>query len=104
VIAARILASLAALLFVIAFALAVMVGPDLPLGQAIALLRQGALAAVQNTLRGMLAPWVWLNMVVPLLLRPVWLLPAGLGLVAAGAAASVASRRNSARSRRSRRS
>jgi hypothetical protein len=104
VIAFRILAVLAALLFICAFSLAIMAGPDLPLGQAIGLLQRGALGAIENTLRGMLGPWVWSNVMVPMLLRPVWLLPAALGLLAAGTAASVASSRGSTRSRRSRRS
>jgi hypothetical protein len=43
-----------------------------------------------------------MNVALPVLMRPVWLLPAGLGLVAAGAAATAATRRGGARSHRRR--
>jgi hypothetical protein len=46
--------------------------------------------------------WVWMNVMVPMLLRPVWLLPVVLGLLMTGAAVTVSSRRGSARSHRRR--
>ena len=36
------------------------------------------------------AAWMWADVVLPLLVRPAWLVPASLGLICAGAAFSVA--------------
>jgi hypothetical protein len=46
--------------------------------------------------------WVWANLVVPVLLRPVWILPITLGMVTAGLAVTLSNRRGSANSRRRR--
>ena len=97
-IAARILAVVAALFFVTAFALAVMLPPELSLGQAIAALSHAGLAAVQDAVHRPVSDWIWLNMALPLLQRPAWVLPAGIALVTAGISASLTFRQGATRS------
>lgn len=97
-IAARILAVISAMCFVLAFTLALMLAPDTTLGEAVSTLHLDWLAAVHDVARKSVSAWIWLNLVLPVLMRPVWLLPAGLGLVAAGAAVTAATRRGAARS------
>jgi hypothetical protein len=98
VIAARILAVVAALFFVTAFSLALMLPPELSLGQAIAALSDAGLAAVQDAVRRPVPDWIWLNLALPLLQRPAWVLPATIALVTAGISASLTFRQASARS------
>ena len=98
----RILAVLSAGLLVLAFALAIMLPPEMPLVQAIAVMDQGWLISFQELVRQQVSEWAWMNMAVPLLLRPVWLLPAALALVAGGAAVTLSTHCGPARSRRRR--
>lgn len=100
--ATRIFAVLAALLFVAAFAVALVWTPQTSLAEALAAAQQGLPTALRQLVLQHLPPWVWNWLLLPLLLRPAWLLPAGLGLVAAGVAASAASHRRPARSRQHR--
>jgi hypothetical protein len=100
--AARILAVMAAMFLVLAFALAATLTPVTTLGQALSAYNHDGLVAFQNAVRGHFSEWAWLNLVLPVLLRPAWLLPTGCGLVAAGVAATVASRAASPHSRRRR--
>ena len=99
----RILAVIAALFLVAAFALASMLPPLLPLGQAVSMFNHDWLVAFQEAVRKGVSEWAWVNLAVPVLLRPVWLMPAALGLVFAGAAVTLSSRLGPARSRRRRR-
>jgi hypothetical protein len=88
---ARILAILAAALFVATFALATLGQSDLSLGRGLILL--------DHTLLDRLHPgadhpgwvWLWEHVAMPFLVRPVWLLPAALGLLCAGGSATAAS-------------
>ena len=98
----RILAVGSAALLVLAFALAIMLPPEMPLIQAIAVLDQGWLVSLQDLVRERVSAWAWMNVAVPLLLRPVWLLPAALALVTGGAAVTLSTRSGPARSRRRR--
>ncbi|MBV9756571.1 MAG: hypothetical protein JO047_05910 [Alphaproteobacteria bacterium] len=100
VIATRILAVLAAILLVGAFTLATLLPPDLPLSAGLAMLQDGLPARIQAWTNAQLPGWVWLHLALPLLTRPVWLVPASLGVVAAGAAATLASSATASRSRR----
>ena len=70
-IAARILAVISAMCFVLAFTLALMLAPDMTLGQAVSTLHLDWLAAVQEVARKSVSAWVWLNLVLPMLMRPV---------------------------------
>ena len=98
----RIMAIIAAASLVLAFALATSLPPDTPLIQAVAMADQGWLTAVQDTIRQHAPEWVWTNVAVPLLLRPVWLAPTGLAIVAGGVAITLSTRQGTARSRRRR--
>ncbi len=97
-IAARILAVISAMCFVLAFTLALMLAPETTLGEAFAILHLDWVAAVHDVAHESLSEWIWMNMAMPVLMRPVWLLPIGLALVAAGASVTVASRHSAARS------
>ncbi len=89
--AARIFTVLAAIWLVGAFALASLMSPDMPLGQALATMDRGALAAVEGFFRAHMPDWMWADAAVPVLLRPVWLIPAAIGLICGGAAATLTS-------------
>lgn len=82
--AARIFAVSAAILLVLAIGLATLFAPGLALGQALLMLDRGALEALRSHAPGF--AWSWL--ITPFLLRPLWLVPACLGLVCAGIAVS----------------
>jgi hypothetical protein len=99
-VAARIFAVLAAVLLVAAFALAALVPEGLNLGQGIAAVNRDWLNWL--TQRGPGAGWIWEWVEKPLLVRPVWLLPAAFGLVCAGAALTFSSGGPQGRSRRHR--
>lgn len=96
----RILAVLAAVLLVGAVALAMMLPPTLPLGQLMLMLDHDATDAAHAFVGRHFYEWAWSDLAVPLLLRPAWLAPATLGLICAGAAASIASRKTAGRSHR----
>jgi len=98
----RILAVLGAILLIGALAIATLAPPDLSLGQALFTLDRELLNMVQAGTQRRLSPWIWEQMVVPLLVRPAWLVPAALGLICAGFSATLASRRSVAQSRRRR--
>ena len=89
--AARVFTVLAAVCLVGAFALASLAPPDMPLGRAVYMADRDLLTRLESFVRTELAPWVWSGMAVPLLLRPVWLIPAAIGLICGGAAATLTS-------------
>ena len=89
--AARVFTVLAAICLVGAFALASLVPPDMPLGQALYLADRGLLSSIEAFAHDHLAPWMWTGVAVPVLLRPVWLIPAAIGLICGGAAATLTS-------------
>ncbi len=101
-IAARIVAVISAVFMVSAFTLATLLPPELPLSQGIAMLSHDWLVAFQEAVRTRVSEWAWTNLAVPLLVRPVWLVPVALGLVTAGVAVTLSSRAGSASSRRRR--
>ncbi|CAH2604551.1 conserved protein of unknown function [Rhodovastum atsumiense] len=98
----RVLAVIAAILLVVAFALASLLPPMLPLAQAISIANHGWLVSLQNAVRDGVSEWVWLHLFMPLLLRPAWLTPAALGMLAGGAALTLQSHRDAPRSHRHR--
>jgi hypothetical protein len=99
VIAHRILSILAAILLVGAFALASADTFDLALGEMLSAVDP----ELPTKLRAALPAWM-ADDLLPLLLRPAWVLPAALGLVSAGVALTItrppAGRRDSERGRR----
>jgi len=84
VIARRILAILSAALLVGAVAVALLAPPGMPLGQALLAIDHRILNAVQSDVERVFTPWLWSQVILPVLVRPAWLLPAALGLICAG--------------------
>jgi hypothetical protein len=100
VIAQRILAVLAAALLVGAVALAMLGPPAVPLGQMLFMLDHDLMEVVHRFFGTYLANWLWDYLVVPMLLRPAWLVPAGLGLICGGVSLSLSTRKSTHRSHR----
>jgi len=88
----RILAVLAAILLVGAVGVAMLGPPGLPLGRAISLLDQGLLSTLHDGIRAHVGTWLWDDVLLPLLVRPAWLVPASIGVIFAGASVTVGSR------------
>ena len=80
--ATRVFAVLAAVLFVIAFALAALMPDGVNLAQGIARLNHDWLLWLPAHASG----WIWTWIEKPILVRPIWLLPAAFGVVCGGAA------------------
>ena len=89
----RVPAALAAIFLVAAVGLATLAPPNLPLAQALLAIDPGLLGRMEGGLRAH-APWFWSHVALPVLIRPAWLIPAGLGMVCAGVAFSLAPQRN----------
>ena len=88
----RVLAVLAAILLVGAVGVAMLGPPELPLGQAITLLDHSFLTTLRGGIRAYTGNWVWDDVLLPMLVRPAWLVPASIGLIFGGASLTVASR------------
>jgi len=101
-IATRVLTVFAAIFLVGALAIATLATPDVTLGRLLFALDRGALNAAQAGVQRYLAPWLWDDLVVPLLLRPAWLPPAALGIIFAGLAMTFSRRRGATQSHRKR--
>ena len=99
---ARILAVLAAVCLVAAFGLATLLPPMTTLAEVLAGLDHPFLVWLQSAVQGHGSDWVWSNLFVPVLGRPDWLLLACLGVVFAGAALTLSSRKGVTRSHRRR--
>ncbi|MDA8247967.1 MAG: hypothetical protein M0Z28_02220 [Rhodospirillales bacterium] len=100
--ASRVLAVLAAICLVVAFALATLLPPPLTLAQLVAMFDARMLYESHQFVVAHGMGWLWSNLLMPLLLRPCWLLPIGLGLVFAGGALTLGSRKGVPRSHRRR--
>ncbi|MBW4093030.1 MAG: hypothetical protein HIU82_18305 [Proteobacteria bacterium] len=87
----RILAVVAALLLVGAVALAMLAPPEMQLGRALFLLDHDLPRALHGGIEAHFADWMWTDLVLPLLVRPVWLIPASIGLLCAGGALTLGS-------------
>jgi hypothetical protein len=99
---ARILAVLSAVFMVAAFACATLLPPLLPLAQLISMADSNVLFATHEYVVSHLSGWAWSNLLLPVLLRPAWLVPVSLGVLLAGGATTLASRDSIPRSRRRR--
>jgi hypothetical protein len=95
--AARIFAVFAALLLVASIAIGTLMPAGLTLGRALALMDNG----VPGWLRVHSTAWLWNWLEVPFMVRPLWLIPAFLGLICAGMATMLSLGDASPRRRRS---
>jgi hypothetical protein len=100
VIAQRILAVLAAILLVGAVALAMLGPPEVPLGQAVFMIDHDLMEGMHRFVGTHLATWLWDYVIVPVLVRPAWLVPAALGLICGGVSLSLSTRKAARRSHR----
>jgi hypothetical protein len=82
---ARVFAVLAAFFLVSAVAIGTLTQPGLTLGQGILMLDRAAFV----WLREHSMPWIWDWLELPFMVRPLWLIPACLGLICAGMAATL---------------
>ena len=83
-IASRAFAIVACAFLVASFALATLLPPDLPLGQALLSIDPHVLEAARDAVRRDLSPALWADILVPVLMRPAWVVPAMLGTVLGG--------------------
>jgi hypothetical protein len=100
VIAQRIFAVLAAVMLVGAVALAMLGPPDVPLGQVMFMINHDLMNAMHSGVEKHLASWIWDYLIAPLMVRPAWLVPAGVGLVFVGLALTLSNRKPAHRSHR----
>jgi hypothetical protein len=100
--ARRILAVLAAVLLVGAVALATLESSDMPLGQALLAYDHSILTTLQLEVDQFFAHWMWIEVVLPVLIRPAWLIPAALGLICVGLSLTLPSGRRAERPRQRR--
>jgi hypothetical protein len=100
VIAQRILAVLAAMLLVGAVALAMLGPPSVPLGQALFMLDHDLMNMLHSNIERFLSTWLWEHVAMPVMVRPAWMVPAALGLICAGMALSLSTRKSTHRSHR----
>lgn len=96
----KILIVLAAVFLVGAIAIAILAPPGAALGQVLYDLDRGLLNMAQAGVQRHLAPWIWDSLILPVLVRPAWLVPACLGVIFAGGAATLAGSRGSRAPRR----
>ncbi len=99
-IAQRTFAVLAAMSLVGAVALALLGPPGLPLGQLMFMIDHDVMDGLRSVIEGHISAWVWNSVIVPLLVRPAWLVPASFGLIFTGAALSLFNRKPARRSHR----
>jgi hypothetical protein len=82
----RVFAVLAAVLLVGSVALASLLPADMTLRQAIYALDNDISAGLQRTITASFGRGLWEAIVVPVLERPIWLIPVCLGLICIGGA------------------
>ena len=80
----RIFACLSAVFLVGAVAVALLGPPGIALGQALVAIDHHMLDVLRSGVERLFAPWLWSEVILPILVRPAWLPPAALGLVFAG--------------------
>jgi hypothetical protein len=88
------------MLLVGAVALAMLGPPAVPLGQVLFMVDHDLMEAVHTFIGTHMATWLWDYLVVPLMLRPAWLVPAALGLLCGGMSLSLSTRKSTHRSHR----
>jgi hypothetical protein len=100
VIAQRVLAVVSAALLVGAIALAMLGPPQVPLGQLLFMVDHDLMEAAHGFVGSHLATWLWDYLMVPVLVRPAWLVPAAIGLICGGTSLSLSTRKSAHRSHR----
>jgi len=100
VIAQRVLAVVSAVLLVGAIALAMLGPPQVPLGQLLFMVDHDLMEAVHQFVGSHLASWLWDYLLVPVLVRPAWLVPGAIGLICGGMSLSLSTRKSAHRSHR----
>ena len=100
-IASRILSVCAAIALVTSFAIATLLPPLMPLGQALVDSDHHLIANLHAAVSANLPASFWTDIAAPCLDRPAWLLPAMLGIVLCGLALSARPRRSPQKRRRS---
>ena len=88
------------MLLVGAVALAMLGPPAVPLGQMLFLVDHDLMDAVHSFIGTHVAGWLWDYLIVPVMLRPAWLVPVALGLICAGASLTLSTRKSTHRSHR----
>jgi hypothetical protein len=96
----RIFAVIAAIFLVGAVAIAMLAPPEMPLGQVLFALDRGWMDWLQGAMRHDLPRWLSDWVISPFLLRPAWLLPGCIGLVATGVSITLSSRARTDHARR----
>ncbi len=96
----RILAVISAMFLVGTVALATLGPGTVSLGRALMSFDRGWPEAVHDWLVRGPGDWAWTAIALPLLVRPVWLVPAALGLICLGLTLSVSNRKSAHRSHR----
>lgn len=99
-IAQRTLAILSAVLLVGAVTLATLGSGMISLGRALYAIDRDLPDGLHQWLDRNLGGWAWPDMILPLLQRPAWLLPASLGLICVGLSLSVSGGKSTHRSHR----
>jgi hypothetical protein len=99
---AKVFAVVAAIMLVGAVAAGTLGPPDTSLGEALTSLDHLRVAAVEAYIRIHLSAWFWDHPVRALMGRPVWLVPACVGVLFAGGAMTAASLQKAPTSRRRR--
>lgn len=89
VIAFRIFAALCAGALVCAFAIAALLPPEMDLAAMLVAMDPRMLPAIHGFFVGHGAPGIYKHVLLPFLLRPGWMLPAMIGVIAGGIAFSV---------------
>ncbi len=87
---AKTFAVLAAVFLVGAVAIATLGPEDMTLGDGLGALDRLRLAGVERFIRLHFSDWIWDHPLKALLMRPIWLVPASLGIILAGASATAA--------------
>jgi hypothetical protein len=88
------------MLLVGAVALATLGPPAVPLGGLLLMIDRDLTETLRSGIEQHLSAWIWSDVMLPLLVRPAWLVPASLGLIVAGVALSMSSRKAAGRTHR----
>jgi hypothetical protein len=98
----RVLAVLAAILLVGSVALATLESPDMPLGQVLLMYDRAFLTTLQSQVDRFFPHWMWTEVLLPVMMRPAWLIPAALGLICVGLSLTLPTGRRAERPRQRR--